>query len=167
MFLKTSLNRLRHLWRKGREGSRRLCYNIKCIPRDCHEVTLSDMKVSGVVLFNGRLSGLGNMTRWGNTTLEMKYEQYWDTDILMLIHNSRSDCVFLNCTLLLKDLHVIFCWKRRKLKYVVCTFCILPICFWRIIIYRGEIAGRINRAFLTLKMKQKVRATSCQPALEG
>ena len=44
------------------------------ISSDSHQVDLSDMKVSGVILFDGRLSGLTNMTRWGNATLEMKYE---------------------------------------------------------------------------------------------
>ena len=33
--------------------------------------------------------------------------------------------------------------------------------------YRGEIKGSITRAFLKLKMKQKVQTTSGQPVLEG
>ena len=44
------------------------------VSSDSHQLDLSDMKVSGVILFDGRLSGLTNMTRWGNATLEMKYE---------------------------------------------------------------------------------------------
>ena len=34
---------------------------------------MADMMVSGVLLSNGRLSGLANMARWGNATLELKY----------------------------------------------------------------------------------------------
>ena len=36
------------------------------------EVALSDMRVSGVELSEGTLSGLGNLTRWGSAGLEMR-----------------------------------------------------------------------------------------------
>ena len=36
------------------------------------EVALSDMRVSGVELSEGTLSGLGNLARWGSAGLEMR-----------------------------------------------------------------------------------------------
>ena len=50
--------------------------------RDSHEVSLADMMVSGVLLSNGRLSGLANMARWGNATLEVKYIRIYN-DVLI------------------------------------------------------------------------------------
>ena len=39
------------------------------------EVTLSDMRVSGVELAEGTLTGLGNLARWGSAGMEMRWEE--------------------------------------------------------------------------------------------
>ena len=142
--------------------------------RDCHELTLSDMKVSEVTLFNGRLFGLGNMARWGNANMDMKYDSpsfifshfgHFQTRLCHSQQHSftqRPACNF---------------WMEKK-KPKVCFLTLFSCCFISssklqpaskqvISHYRGEIKGSITRAFLKLKMKQKVQTTSGQPVLEG
>ena len=41
---------------------------------DIHRLSLKDLKVSGVQLSDGKLSGLGTMSRWGVAELDTKYE---------------------------------------------------------------------------------------------
>ena len=42
---------------------------------DIHQLSLKDLKVSGVQLSDGKLSGLGTISRWGVAELDTKYEK--------------------------------------------------------------------------------------------
>ena len=42
---------------------------------DIHQLSLKDLKVSGVQLSDGKLSGLGTISRWGVAELDTKYKK--------------------------------------------------------------------------------------------
>jgi len=79
-----------------------------------------------VRLSEGKLSGLANMARWGDATLETK-----------------PDRVVLSFTLAVKDLHASYIWRRRSI--------------------RGEVSASVGRAFLSVKLRQKVKAGGTRP----
>jgi len=60
------------------------------------------MKVSGIVLTSGQLTGMSNMTRWGNSNMDIK-----------------NDRVVLNFTTEVIDLLATYSWKRKKIKGLI------------------------------------------------
>jgi len=67
--------------------------------RELHTMPMPNYSSNGVSLCNGTLSGLTNLSRWGEATLD-----------------ERPDKVYLVMTLLVKDLYAIYTWKRKNLK---------------------------------------------------
>lgn len=81
---------------------------------------LPDYSSNGVSLCNGTLSGLTNICRWGEASLD-----------------ERPEKVYLNMTLLVKDLHAVYTWKRKKLK--------------------GEFSTKIDKVLFILKIRQELQ----------
>ena len=74
------------------------------------------MKVSGVELTEGTLSGLGNLTRWGSAGLEMRLEEGRREGGELEVLCCRTDCVIVTFKLCVRDLFASFLWRRKKLK---------------------------------------------------
>jgi len=65
-------------------------------------LSLPDMKVSGISLTGGKLTGLSNISRWGNAEIDTK-----------------NDKVVVNFSVAVIDLLAIYSWKRRKMKGLI------------------------------------------------
>lgn len=98
------------------------------INNESSEVGLESTQVSGVRLSEGKLSGLSSMARWGDALLETK-----------------PDRVVMTFTLVLKDLHAVYIWRRKSLK--------------------GEIAASVGRAFLSVKLRQRIKSSPTRPEI--
>jgi len=64
--------------------------------------TLPIMKVSGIVLSDGNLTGMSNMSRWGNANMDIKHDR-----------------VVLSFTVAVIDLLATYSWKRKKIKGLI------------------------------------------------
>lgn len=67
--------------------------------REGHQIPLPDYESNGVRISEGQLTGLTNISRWGEAALD-----------------ERPDKIYLSLTLLVKDLYAVYSWKRKKLK---------------------------------------------------
>ena len=82
-------------------------------------LSLPDMKVSGIALTGGKLTGLSNLSRWGNADIDIKCEiLFWlSTNIFRNIFIFRNDRAVLSFSLSVVDLLATYTWKRKKIKY--------------------------------------------------
>ncbi|XP_023342581.1 uncharacterized protein LOC111712245 [Eurytemora carolleeae] len=97
--------------------------------RELHQMALPDFSSNGVSLCKGTLSGLTNITRWGEASLD-----------------ERPDKVYLNMTLLVKDLYAIYSWNRKKLN--------------------GDFSTKINKVFFNLKIRQDLQGSGSPDVTE-
>merc|ERR1719410_2724623 len=65
-------------------------------------LSLPDMKVSGISLTGGKLTGLSNLSRWGNADIDIK-----------------NDRAVLSFSLSVVDLLATYTWKRKKIKGLI------------------------------------------------